>query len=196
MAQTTTARSANGSSGSRSARKTAPTANTTAATAASTTIGAMTTNSVSLINARSSRNGSSRSPSGRSRTATRIPKKIRNGRVRRQNTCLRSCRLFTCCVLQEFRGAELVGRPARRRRREIGHGMTADSLVEALHHHRVAAGSLLQLRKSEQHAEADEEHQHEHGTRQETLQEADHDRYDVAHPSAPSRCAGLASGTS
>src|SRR4029078_13639827 len=109
----------------------------------------------------------------------------------------RSCRLFTCRLLQEVRGAELIGRSTRRRRREVDHRLLADALVEALHHHRLAASRPLRLREAEDYTKTNKQDDNEEGARGEPLQRADRNLGDAAvHPSAPSTCGGFGSGTS
>src|SRR5437773_2708220 len=108
--------------------------------------------------------------------------------------------LFTGGSLDKFRSAELVGRSARRGRRQIRHRLMAQPLIETLDDPSRAARRSLQLREADDDAEPDEQSEDENRARDEPLNESPRDRYGLgpAHSvSSPRRArrAGTSYGT-
>src|SRR3954468_3289550 len=103
--------------------------------------------------------------------------------------------LFTGGCLQEFRRSQLVGWTTRSGGREILHRTMCHVFVEAFDDHRIA-GRLLQLRKTDDHAKADEQHQDEDCTRGQSRESADYQLLNFVCAHAPSASFGLAGGTS
>src|SRR5262249_42603279 len=80
--------------------------------------------------------------------------------------------LLTGGCLQEFRRLELIGRTARRRRRQIFHGLVGHALVEALDDHRIA-GRSLEFREADHNEKTNKEPQHEPRARRQSFECAD-----------------------
>src|SRR5215470_11290556 len=93
--------------------------------------------------------------------------------------------LFTGCCLQEFRRLELVGRTARRRRRQILGRLMRHPLVEALDDHGVARRSL-ELREPDHDTKANKQHEHEYRARCQALEGADDELLNLGGAHAPS----------
>src|SRR6185436_5058017 len=104
--------------------------------------------------------------------------------------------LFTGGSLQQFRRFELIGRSARRRRRQVLHRTTGDHLVETLDDLRIAAGRPLQLSEPDEDAEADEQDEHEDRAGPHALKSADGDLLDLASTHAPASSRGFGGGMS
>src|SRR5579864_2381747 len=155
-------------------------------TSATTTIGRTTRPATSRSAIRSMANGShsSRASGSRIRTTgntTRpatIPKTRRNGRSSSQ--IIDVYQLLTSSRLEKFRRSELIGGPPGRCRQQVNHRTVAQRLVQALDD-RSVAGGLLQLREADDDAEADEEHENEHGAGPDALKRADRDLHRVTH---------------
>src|SRR5262245_31937721 len=140
---------------------------------------------------RSSRNGSRTSARGRTRIPNSRPATSRNGSVRRRNISG-----LTSGGLHEFRGFELIGGPARRRRGEVLHGLVRQPFLEALDDRRRAARGLLRLREAEQDAEAYEEREHEGRADCRPFHNLPDRPHDIPETHTCSSRGGLATGTS
>src|SRR5262249_18753588 len=90
-----------------------------------------------------------------------------------------------------------ISLPARSGRRQVSHRLMREPLVQALDHGRATSGGLLRFREADDHAEADEEDQHEPRADRQSLDRRDDELQDIAqaHDSPSAGAAGFGSGT-
>src|SRR5512138_3110107 len=171
----------NGANGIRRANATATSAITMPMKPVTIAIGSTNSATAAFRINRRIMNGRKRIVKGRKRSPNRRPKNSRNGSVNRQNTAASIGRRRACQSsgstrggFEKFRSLQLIRRPTRRGRGQVGHRLVRNALVEALDHHGGPAGCLLRLREPDDNAEPDEQHQHEYGTSAEPLERANH----------------------
>src|SRR4051812_37180718 len=134
-----------------------------------------------------SASGRRSSATGSASTPNTTQKSSRKGNSNSQSTAhpLRDLSSLTRGCLEEFRGAQLVGRTARIGGRKVGHRAVRDRLLQALDD-RSTPSRPLRFREADRHAEPDEERQDEDAARQEPLQEPADELDETAAHDCPS----------